>query len=43
MSRAGIRAALDIDPGNAVARDALTKTNFPKKPADSSRKRPSLR
>jgi tetratricopeptide (TPR) repeat protein len=26
-------AALEIDPGNTVAKDALAKTNFPKKPA----------
>lgn len=37
------RAALEIDPGNTVARDALAKTNFPKKPADSTGQPPSLR
>jgi tetratricopeptide (TPR) repeat protein len=37
------RAALEIDPGNTVARDALAKTNFPKKPADSAGPAPSLR
>jgi len=36
-------AALEIDPGNTVARDALAKTNFPKKPADSAGQPPSLR
>jgi Flp pilus assembly protein TadD len=37
------RAALEIDPGNTVARDALAKTNFPKKPANSNGQGPSLR
>jgi tetratricopeptide (TPR) repeat protein len=37
------RAALEIDPGHSVARDALAKTNFPKKPADSERQVPAVR
>ena len=32
------QAALEIDPGHTVAREALTKTKFPKKPADADRK-----
>jgi tetratricopeptide (TPR) repeat protein len=37
------RAALEIDPGHTVARDALTKTNFPKKSANPAGQGPSLR
>ena len=37
------RAALDVDAGNTVARDALAKTNFPKKPANSAGQSSPLR
>ena len=37
------QAALEIDPGHTVAREALTKTKFPKKPADSDRRVPAVR